>query len=560
MGRVITICLVCLICVIGLLVAYYMGGMHFLNDDLSSQKTELKALRLQNAIEVEKTRREEIITQRQQAVIDYNLKQAETRREKIIDESQAVLLAHKAQSIVIALWPVWILSTLGIVAVTQRHRLSKQVVYADNGIETIIPAKASIAMLMRAYEVRERQAETQAQLDIAELSRKALESGAKAAKAFAPYMQQQEAETIEMLPAFTGDVHFSQAVLDGDYSERNILLGRNTETGAIAQIDLEELQSFCKNGLQKSGKTVLTLAEIHNALCRKYVLQEDIKVYLIDIHGGYKDALSTRLENFLPGILSLFDGVFLSEDDIETGLVDFLDGLILSGKAARNGQRTGLTCVYFDEYTETVANLDAGKDIEQRVKRLFNYRKAGILLSLVMFEGGKNTNSSRGLNVSKMAVSRALFHTAKEEGARFLPGGNMAAGLDKGEYLLLLPGMAEPERIKAALLSAQDFAIFSQFVHADASQAHSDTNEGEHGETTEGEFWTAERVRAEREKNGLSQGVLAEKIGLTQKEISRLELGKKEITVDIRHALDSVFFVQKLSNVILFPGSSNTTK
>jgi DNA-binding transcriptional regulator YiaG len=174
----------------------------------------------------------------------------------------------------------------------------------------------------------------------------------------------------------------------------------------------------------------------------------------------------------------------------------------------------------FDEYTESVANLDNGKEIEARVKRLFNYRKAGIYLALAMFEGGKNQQSAKGLNVSKMSVSKALFHTAKDEGARFLPGGSEAASLDKGEYLLLLPGMAEPERIKAPLFSALDFAQFSKFV---AQQAPQDDKTQD---AIQDKGLTPEHVRTHMSKHGISQNALAKMAGVSKSDLSRWMTGK----------------------------------
>ena len=213
------------------------------------------------------------------------------------------------------------------------------------------------------------------------------------------------------------------------------------------------------NGLQKQGKSVLLLSVIHAALMAKHDRQEAVTLVLVDIHAGLNYSLLTRLESFVPNAASLFDRTFQDEDTINNELPAYLDGLIQQGKI-RAGD--GITLLIYDEYTECVANLDRGKEIEAKVKRLFNHRKAGIYLALAMFEAGKNSQSAKGLNVSKMAVSKALFHTAKDEGSRFLTGGSEAATLDKGEYLLLLPGMAEPERIKAPLFSAIDFAQFTK--------------------------------------------------------------------------------------------------
>jgi len=63
---------------------------------------------------------------------------------------------------------------------------------------------------------------------------------------------------------------------------------------------------------------------------------------------------------------------------------------------------------------------------------------------------------------------------------------------------------------------------------------------------------TPERIKEIREAQNLSQGKLGELIGLTQKEVSRVERGEKDITPEIRQALMTVFFQEEMSNVIPF--------
>jgi DNA-binding transcriptional regulator YiaG len=483
---------------------------------------------------------EEVRRAKQKDAIEYRLKVAKLNAKERLAKSGIVAKSREIGAATLYLWPLLcvcsVAASAGLFAYSKRQATIQSVQIARHS--ELLQQESAAA---KAFE-------------------KAIPAIARSLADAIPRQAHIPPETVlditpqpAALRAFTGHVHFSQARLDEDYDPDCVLMGRNMETGGLCQIPLDELQSLTINGLQKQGKSVLLLSVIHAALIRKYINRESVKLILVDIHAGLKDSLLTRLESFLSGVQSLFDQVFDNEDTINNKLPAYLDGLIETGKT-RSGQ--GITLLVMDEYTESVANLEEGKEIEQRVKRLFNYRKAGIYLALAMFEAGKNNQSAKGLNVSKMSVSKALFHTAKDEGSRFLTGGADAASLDKGEYLLLLPGMAEPERIKAPLFAAMDFQPFEKFTQQNAPQITGDvetenTTQASNDENA-GEL-TPDVCKKIRKDSKWTQVILADRSGVHLSKIKKYESGRNpNFSEEEVQALHTTLFPTKKDNVVTF--------
>jgi hypothetical protein len=495
-----------------------MLGYQFLNNlsvhgENYALSQELKQLEIKKQIA-------EIERAKQQDAIEYQLSLAERQQQSEVNTSPPVKLAMMIALTIKTLWPLWTVLA-GLLIVVLVGYIKKQVTTQE--IE-----KTRYALQMTTQEHIMSALERTLPVYV-----KGLNQAIRQAR---PYKEiDTEVIEAEALPAFTGNVHFSQAQNDAEYDDNLIMLGRNTDTGGLAQIAQEDLQSLTIDGLQKQGKSVLLVSQVFTALYRKWMLNHPLVLIIIDIHAGLKDSLLTRLREFVDGFDSLCDRIFDNEDAINTDLPAYLDALLQQGKS--NSMETILV---FDEYTESIANLEQGKKIEAKVKRLFNYRKAGIYLSLAMFEAGKNAQSAKGLNVSKMSISKALFHTAKDEGARFLPGGSEAATLGKGEFLLLLPGMAEPERIKAPLFARQDFVIFQPYVtQRDQFDAPNDT-------------LTTAAIRTYLKESGLSQNKLGKLAGINKADMSRFmnhQLSGEKLD-EVVTALHPIIFPENLKDVI----------
>ena len=514
-----------------LLTVSVLGFQLYQGANMSQQAFELSQKVQEKKLDI---RLQELKNEQQADAIEYRLTAARLTAKERLARSGMVARSRELGAATLYLWPILCVAAIaagGILFAYSRRQTTIQEVEKARHSELIQTGEAAAKAVEKAMP---------------NLVRAAIAAIPKPAQVLPP-VEAIETPEPEALRAFTGNVHFSQAILDDDYDPDCVCMGRNVETGGLCQIPLDELQSLTVNGLQKQGKSVLLLSVIHAALTRKYVNQEPVKLVLVDIHAGLKESLLTRLESFLPGAQSLFDRVFDNEDVINDELPAYLDGLIVAGKTR---SAAGITLLVFDEYTESVANLDEGKAIEARVKRLFNYRKAGIYLALAMFEAGKNSQSAKGLNVSKMAVSKALFHTAKDEGARFLPGGSEAATLDKGEFLLLLPGMAEPERIKAPLFAAMDFAPFAKYISQAALQLTGD-DEVEDETTSISPDAVRDYIdKRKQEDPKFSQNKFAKESGINKGRLSLILNGKSEPTDAERLQLETTLQSGKTEDVI----------
>ncbi len=271
------------------------------------------------------------------------------------------------------------------------------------------------------------------------------------------------------IPAFTGQVFLSQCRQDSDYEDGFVCWGRNCEDGWLVQMPLEDIQSLVKDGLQGQGKTVATLLEIYSAWYRKYVKGENIRTFLIDRHAGFDQSLSNRIEDLLPGGLSLFDSVIKGADIADNGeLLAFLtEQLNECNQRQTNGMDDAtLDVIVFDEYTETVTESRDGQAIERIAKRLLNYRKALKYMSVVVFESTKNKNSAKGTSVTRMGKSKMLFAGDPDDAGRFIGWKHVerADELEKGQCLLKLADVKDVVKIQLAQVSEIDFAAFKKFV------------------------------------------------------------------------------------------------
>ncbi len=457
----------------------------------------------------------EIKRDTQQDAIKYRLTAAKLAAKEKLARSSVVGAAREVGAATLYAWPIFVLLGgvlgAGLFAYSRRQAVVCEIEKARN---TLLMQEESAAL-------------------------KLLERAAPAiARSVAAALPKQAAimpETVpvepEMLPAFTGNVFFSQTKLDPDYDDRLIMWGRDVEAGGVRQQSLEDVESLCINGLQRFGKSTLLQTIIHNSLLRQYVYNENVRTILIDLHAGApKDSLSKDLETFCPGILTLFHKTFLGEEEIVTGLVSYFDDLFAQFQPGKQPAQEELVII-FDEYTETISNTSAGADLEDRVKRLFNRRKYGVRLILAMFESTKNRNSAAGLNVSKMSVSRSLFKMDAEAGKRFMKGAEGCQTLKKGEYLLQTPGDIDASRIQAPIFSAMDFQQFTQYTVQNPTQAPESEPEAIDLGVS------AESIRSyisgrKQHEPKFSQNAVAKEAGLSSKNMSYFLNGKRPLKPD----------------------------
>ena len=375
------------------------------------------------------------------------------------------------------LWFVF-LSLAGIVVLySQKARFMPHVEFDAEGVKTFIPAKHAVELTREALKVVELKHSAQIIALEDDRAGRRLRENVQAMRTLKTLLPKDQAvplaETINLapvLPAFSGNVHLSQCVQDAGYEEKSVCFGRNLDAGALIQIPFDRLQSLVKLGLQGQGKSAATLLEIWTAFSLKYLHGENIRLHLIDKHHGFDESLSSRLETLLPGLLTLFDTCLLGPDIADNGaLLTFLEHQIKDGKTRQeHGSQANepLDLIIFDEYSETVATSDNGRVIEEKVKQLYNYRKAKKFLDLVLYESTKTKNSVKGLNPARMSVSKMVFACPEEQAAHVIgwQQAKKVSRLQPGQCALKLSNTNDLVICQLALVDPGDFAPFKRYV------------------------------------------------------------------------------------------------
>jgi hypothetical protein len=176
------------------------------------------------------------------------------------------------------LWFLWLMISAISVAYLQRARLTPQVKFAARGIQTTIPAQQAVALVEKALKIDEFEISQKMLTAEAETKRDQFHDTLGAMKTMKGLMKQvaeKELPAIDVtpaaLPAFSGNVYYSQLIQDAAYEDGLIPYGREMETGNLVQIGFKPLQSVIKLGLQGFGKSMTTKAEILTAFNLKFL-------------------------------------------------------------------------------------------------------------------------------------------------------------------------------------------------------------------------------------------------------------------------------------------------
>lgn len=476
---------------------------------------------------------------------------AKEELEKAVWTSGGVLWAAKVGAGAARLWPVWGVLLAGMALVFARFRFAAQVPFQAGEISTTIPASKAVSLTreaLRAHEAAEQAKLAMLQEDVTH-KRLADNVGAiRALKSLVP-KETPELRAIDIeqpaLPAFRGNVHLSQLLLDSDYEAGLIPYGRALDTKNLVQVDFDTRKTVLKIGLQGTGKTTSTKAELFAALTLRYEQGQAVRLYLIDAHFGFQESLATDLRDYLP----LFDACVLGKDCLTGGALDLLTRMISEAEAFQTSgkiQPETTDLLWIDEYSELIDTADDGKDIEKAVKRLVNLRKANKFLSLNVYDGSKGNNSNKGLHPAKMACSVMCYRTNETQAGQVLGWQNkdiirQVPGLEVGQAVLSIPG-ADMAIVQTALVNDADFYRFNQYLPIQAAKM---TPEQEIAPDVDVDTQvTAARVKEWRESHDVSQKRFAEICKISLSKLKRFESeNQKEVDweeAEINRMLDAI--------------------
>ena len=448
------------------------------------------------------------------------------------------------------LWVLWLMASAISVAYTQRARFTPQVEFAARGIETRIPAQQAVMLIEKALKVEELEISQKIISAEAETRHDQFKDTVSAIKTIRGMMPKKELPAIDVtpaaLPAFSGNVYYSQLIQDAAYEDGLIPYGREMETGNLVQIGFKPLQSVIKLGLPGFGKSMATKAEILTAFNLKFRACEKksshpIRLHVVDLHHNLDDALTTELKPYL----SLFDTCILGADAKSDNLIYFLDSQIAD---AEQRQKRGLSAddptdiIIFDEFTATVEAHPRGKEIEEKAKELLNLHKARKFLSIIIYDSSKQKQSAKGMYVAKMGCSKMVFNTDEQQAALVLGWGKYTKGVESltpGQCILRFPQKKEQKEItilcQMGIVVEADWQKFLPFVKDATAPAAAGFD-----------------LKAIREQAQLSQAELGKLVNLSQMEISRLEHGTKGISVDFQEQIAKAIKKGTKSNVVPF--------
>jgi plasmid maintenance system antidote protein VapI len=452
---------------------------------------------------------------------------------------------------VLNLWPLWILTASATLAVANRARWTKQVLFKFESIETTIPASRAVPLIEKCVQTIELRHSGEILAYEEAISQKRLAQDIHAIRALKSIVKAEpdvepETPVIQALPKYTlARFTASELLSDPDLQAGYLPLGRNiAEGGTLAQcepkfatcFDMLGKQNFCKS----TAAELLTLG-----FFRLQDAGYPVKMFLVDTHFGLPDSLAT----YLQPCFDRFEQRILSDKDIEAGafvtLLESLETEVETRKAT--GVCEPLLVLICDEMADIFDEPENSDATYRLLKKLRRLRKAGVFQVLVHHDSTREGQGGKGTGLMNLAVSSFVVNATPTKAQRILDkNASMAVNLPKGQAVLTLPS-ADPVIVALPFVTPQDL---TPFLRAAAS---AETPVAQAIDTVPTpETLTADSIRLRREFLQMKQGDLGKVIGVTQKDVSRIERGEKALTPDVRKSIFAALFAPEKSNIIPF--------
>lgn len=458
---------------------------------------------------------------------------------------------------VLNLWPVWMLSAGLTLAIANRARWTKQVAFRFDSIETMIPASRAVPLIEKCVQTIELRHSGEILAYEEAISQKRIAQDIHAIRALKSMVKAEPEEPktpiMAAIPARSATYHLRDLWESGDLASGHVALGRNAETGNIAQARIKDMCAVDVIGRQNHGKTNI----LKMLIAGGFRLQKEganVRLYLIDPHGA-SNILAARndsVKNFFAAQIDRFDAVIDGAGCDAGAHVKLIDGVIDTLSARRDtGETTPTLCIYIDELGDLLDDETHGKTLYKQLRKLRKWRKFGCFTVCVWHDATKEGANGVGTALQALNVTAFAVNSTESKARTFLGAdAAMASNLPVGTAALRLSGQ-DTILITLPHVTSEDL---TPFVSAATSEtpvdAAIDTTPTDTVLTPE--TLTPDMIRLRREELAMKQSDLGKVIGVTQKDVSRIERNEKPLTNEIRASLFAALFAPEKSNIIPF--------
>jgi DNA-binding transcriptional regulator YiaG len=431
------------------------------------------------------------------------------------------------------LWLVWLMLSVAGVCYQQRARFEKQVPFKYDGIESVIPAKASVALTEKAIRAKELEISQKMLTADADAQRDRFKDTVSAIKTVKGMMPKAPAAPlIDMTPPAALPVHsqgrylVTELLTDPDLEPDRLPLGRTVSPGQLIQgkpadltcIDIIGKQNFCKTGILK----MLTLG-----LFRLQDQGIPVDLYAFDCHAGWPDSF----ELFLRPALGRFKRCVLGAAAFERGEhVQALTEVVAELDARQQtGKDTPLIVLLIDEIQDVFDYEEYAKATYKALKKIRRARKGGVLEICIWHDSTKE-GTGVGTGLMSLNVSAFVVNCGRTKAERVLESGDamQAVNLERGLAVLKLSGLDSelvqlPYFDKADTITQYYIGLLPQ-PQPNAQEAPGTTNAAASEESP------AFDLKTLREAAKMSQNQLAKLTGIAQAKLSRVEAGTSTLS------------------------------